>query len=428
MNEDIDCVIVGAGLAGLGAAAALRDAGRRAVVLEASGRVGGRALTVYPEALGHVWFDLGAIWLHDAENNPLTRIARAAGDRLLRSDEIRQERTFVGNRLATPEELAAYDTAGPRFEAKAAELLARHDDVPLAEIARSLPDDPWARTMEAWEGPVICAVDAERFSARDWQRNALGGSNLVPDGGIGAFVRRRLTADLDIRLEVPVRRINWAGAGGSITVETDAGSLAARSCIVTASTGVLAAGKIGFDPVLPTRTADAIASLPMGLATKVALRATGPDRLDLPMHCSVDRMVTAEQPVLMPLQCWPFGRDYVQGWIGGSVAWDLTREGDAAVVDFTLSYLRGIFGGRVDRLFGKGPWFLSRWHADPWVLGAYSYPPPGAYSARDVLAEPIADGRLLFAGEACNVPYAGTLAGAWISGQEAAKAVVGALK
>ena len=28
----------------------------------------------------------------------------------------------------------------------------------------------------------------------------------------------------------------------------------------------------------------------------------------------------------------------------------------------------------------------------------------------------------MFAGEACNVPYAGTLAGAWISGQAAAKA------
>ena len=30
----------------------------------------------------------------------------------------------------------------------------------------------------------------------------------------------------------------------------------------------------------------------------------------------------------------------------------------------------------------------------------------------------------MFAGEACNVPYAGTLAGAWISGQSAAKAAV----
>ena len=63
----------------------------------------------------------------------------------------------------------------------------------------------------------------------------------------------------------------------------------------------------------------------MGLAMKVALRAKGPDRLDLPLHCSVDRILERQRRPLMPFQCWPFGRDYVQGWIGGSVAWDLAR-------------------------------------------------------------------------------------------------------
>jgi monoamine oxidase len=60
---------------------------------------------------------------------------------------------------------------------------------------------------------------------------------------------------------------------------------------------------------------------------KVALRATGPDRLDLPLHCSLDRQVEASGGVLMPFQCWPFGRDYVQGWIGGTPAWELARAG-----------------------------------------------------------------------------------------------------
>ena len=44
----VDVVVIGAGLAGLGAAAALRDAGRSALVLEASDRIGGRAWTTYP--------------------------------------------------------------------------------------------------------------------------------------------------------------------------------------------------------------------------------------------------------------------------------------------------------------------------------------------------------------------------------------------
>src|SRR5271165_3201942 len=164
---DTDIVIIGAGLAGLGAAAALRSTGKRAVILEASARVGGRAWTNHPAALGGVWFDMGAVWLHNAENNPLVPIARAAGDVLLRSDEIREERTFIGNRLATKAELAAYTDAWPRYEATADAAVAAEGDVSLAEVTRRLPDDPWAATIEAWEGSVICAVDAERFSARD---------------------------------------------------------------------------------------------------------------------------------------------------------------------------------------------------------------------------------------------------------------------
>ena len=80
---DTNVVIIGAGLAGLGAAAACRDSGQDAVVLEASGRVGGRAWTEYPAAFGGIWFDMGAIWFHNAEHNPLVPLARAAGDTLL---------------------------------------------------------------------------------------------------------------------------------------------------------------------------------------------------------------------------------------------------------------------------------------------------------------------------------------------------------
>ena len=236
---DTDVLIIGAGLAGLGAAAALRDAGRRSIVLEASGRAGGRAWTAYPAALGGVWFDMGAVWFHDAEHNPLAAIAQAAGDPVIRSDELRQTRMFIGDRLATQAELADYDAASSRYEAMAERVLAAGADVPLAEIARRLRDDPWARTIEAWEGPVICAADAERFSARDWHRNALNGSNLVPDGGIGAFVLRRLTAGLDIRRDTPVTRVRWGGPGGRVSVETARGALSAGACIVTVSTGVL---------------------------------------------------------------------------------------------------------------------------------------------------------------------------------------------
>lgn len=417
--SDVDVVVIGAGLAGLGAATALRAAGRSALVLEASGRIGGRAWTTHPAELGGVWFDVGAVWLHNAETNPLVPIARAAGETLLRSAELRVERTFVGTREATAEEYADYAGAWQRFEDRAAEILRTRDDVPMAEVARSMPDDTWAVTVETWEGPIICVASADEFSLRDWLRNVLSGSNLVPDGGIGAFVARRLGDGLDIRLSTPVTRVSWGGAG--VSVETASGVVTARSAIVTVSTGVLAAGAIVFDPPLPVATQAAIHALPMGLAMKVALRTTGSDRLGLPLHCSIDRQVKRSGDPTMGFQCWPYKRDYVQGWVGGPVAWELARAGDAAAVDFALGQLRTLFGGRVDRVFAGGQQLVTRWDADPFVRGAYSFVRPGDADARAALAQPLADGHLLFAGEACHDGMTGTVAGAWISGQDAAR-------
>jgi monoamine oxidase len=417
--SDVDVVVVGAGVAGLGAATALRDTGRSAVVLEASARIGGRAWTAHPAELGGVWFDMGALWLHNAETNPLVPIAQAAGETLLRSDELRVERTFVGTREATGEEYADYAGAWSRFEDRAAAILRTRDDAPLADVARSMPDDPWAVTVETWEGPIICCASADEFSMRDWLRNVLSGSNLVPQGGIGAFVARRLGEGLHIRLSTPVTRIVWGGGG--VQVETPRGTVTARSAIVTVATGVLGAGAIRFDPPLPAATQAAIGALPMGLAVKVAMHATGPDRLDLPLHCSVDRQVRRSGDPTMAFQCWPYRRDYVQGWVGGPVAWDLARAGKPAAVDFALGQLRSLFGSRVDRLFAGGSNLVTGWDADPFVRGAYSFVRPGDADARVALGQPVADGHLLFAGEACHIGRTGTVAGAWISGQDAAR-------
>jgi monoamine oxidase len=417
---DVDVVIIGAGLAGLGAATALRQAGRRAVVVEAADRIGGRAWTSYPPELGGVWFDMGAVWLHNAETNPLVPIARAAGETLLRSDELRRERTFVGAREATPDQYADFAAAWDRYEVKGGEILREIDDAPLAVVARALPDDPWAVTVETWEGPIICCASADELSLRDWHANVLSGSNLVPDGGIGAFVARRLGQGLDIRLRTPATRVAWGGPG--VQVETPAGIIAAHSAIVTVSTGVLSAGAIRLDPALPSATEAAIHAMPMGLAMKVALRTTSPDRLGLPLHCSLDRQVKRSGDPTMAFQCWPYKRDYIQGWIGGPAAWDLARAGDPAAVDFALGQLRSILGSQVDRVFADGSHLVTHWEADPLIRGAYSFVHPGDAGARAALRTPLADGRLLFAGEACHSGMTGTGAGAWISGQDAARA------
>jgi monoamine oxidase len=428
MSSLIDVVVIGAGVAGLSAAAGLRRSGLSVRVLEASGRIGGRARTVVEPALGGVWFDHGASWLHVAQSNPLVPIAEAAGEVLIDSDELRQERSFVGTRLATEDELEDFSNAWPRFIAAGDALLAAGGpDGSLADVARTLPEDPWALSVEMWEGPIICVADADRYSLRDWKRNLLSGGNRMVEGGIGAFVSRRLGDGLDIRLNTKVNGVRWSGKG--VSVQTGHGAIAARACIVTVSTGVLAAGAIAFDPPLPTSVGECLAGLPMGLAIKVALPAAGPDRLDLPDCCSVDRRVEKPGEPAVVLQFWPLGRGYVSAWIGGGTAWALQQDGDAAVIDFVRTRISTLFGARAAGLFPGREAVVTQWGRDANFLGCYAYALPGHADARGKLGQPLADGRLTLCGEACNEDgLAGTLGGAWHDGRRAAAVVADALR
>lgn len=421
-----DVVIVGAGCAGLGAAAALRGTGLRALVLEASARVGGRAHTADPAPFGGAVFDRGASWLHAAEHNPLVPIAREAGEPLTNSDQYRARRTFIGDRLATAAERAEFDASWERFgqltEARAAEGA----DSSVADAIAPLRADPWTATVETWEAAQIAAADPRRLSVKDLHRNQLDGGNFEVDRGLGSFVTRCLAPLADeIRLSAPVSHIAWNG--GDVAVDTPDGTIEARACIVTVSTGLLASGAIGFDPPLPADVANAIEGLPMGLLTKVALRATDADRFGLPDYCGLSRRV--EQPFApnVSFLAWPMGRDHIVGFVGGHTAWSFAGQHPGAIDAFVREQLRRLVGADAERRLVTAD--VTDWGTDPLFLGAYAYALPGSAHARDKLAEPLADGRLVFAGEAtCTDGLAGTVGGAWNSGQAAAQAVVSMLR
>ena len=425
---DFDVVVVGAGVAGLAAAAELRQHGLSTIVLEAGERIGGRAWTGFPPALGSQPFDHGASWLHDAERNPLVAMARAAGRPLLDASEVRRHRTFIGNRLADEAELATYDRAYDRLVAAAeARASSGGPDISLAEAMAPAADEAdaraWLPTVAAWEGAIIAGADAAELSLIDWRNNLLKGLNLTVPGGLGALVRDALGPVAgEVRLATPVARIRWQEAGGGVAAATPRGTVTARAAIVTVSTGVLAAGGIGFSPPLPPETEEAVHALPMGLLTKVALKASGADRLDLPPFCGIDRQLEAGEPPML-FHAWPFGYDYVIGFVGGRAAWGLAEAGPQAAEDFARERLRALFGARADRAFAPGA-VVTGWGTDPWFRGAYCFARPGHAAMRARLAEPLADGRLVFAGEAvCADGLAGTVGGAHRSGAAAASTV-----
>src|SRR5258707_3619329 len=76
-RSEVDVAVVGAGAAGIGAARRLVDSDSVSVlVLEARDRVGGRVNTIEPAGFP---LDRGAEWLHSADRNPLSPIAKQLG-------------------------------------------------------------------------------------------------------------------------------------------------------------------------------------------------------------------------------------------------------------------------------------------------------------------------------------------------------------
>jgi monoamine oxidase len=374
-------------------------------VVEASSRIGGRAHTT---TIGNFGFDHGASWLHDAERNPLVAFADPAS--LIDTDKLRSRRVFVAGRPATQAQRAEREAAMALFDATAS---AETRDIPLARVLDPIRTNPWITSVEAWEAAQIAAADPNDFSVLDWKLNALEGRNLAVRGGLGAFIARDIAPRAGpVELNTPVTALDWRGP---IVAETPRGTIRARAVIITCSTAAL--GRIRFTPELPVSTD----GLPMGLLTKVMLRARGAGRLGLAAEESVSARIAPGERY-MSLLAWPGGADHCVAFIGGPNAWDLAREGDAATVDFVRAKLLSWFGAEADITFGEA--LVTDWASNPWHLGSYAYARAGHAGDRARLGAPLADGRLIIAGEATATDgLAGTVAGAWNEGVRAAKLI-----
>ncbi len=84
-----------------------------------------------------------------------------------------------------------------------------------------------------------------------------------------------------------------------------------------------------------------------------------------------------------------------------------------------------VVGAEARRAMVRG--HVTRWAGDPWALGAYAAARPGFNHMRRRLAEPVAD-RLFFAGEACVPEWATQVAGAHLSGLDAAEELLAVVR
>jgi len=406
---DHDVIIVGAGAAGLGAARRLAGAGVPVRVIEARNRVGGRAFTACdPSGLP---VELGCAWLHSADENELTGLARQSGltvDKTLPPWRI--QLNGIGFTAAGQEDFHA---ALERLFDRIHEAGAADTDQPADRLLE--PGNRWNPLIDAIS-TYMNGVELDRLSVRDFRNYHDSGVNWRIAEGYSALMTA-FAGELDITFECPASVIDHSGP--QVRIETPRGGLKARAVIVTVSTGVLAAGSVRFHPALPDKT-DAASVLPLGIADKVYLRLDGAEEFpkDSHLYGTPDRTRTGTYHLR------PFGRPLIEAFFAGRLARDLEAEGEAAFASFAVDELASLLGGGIrERLH---PVAATAWARDPYALGSYSHALPGHASARLTLAAPV-DGRVFFAGEACMVNDFSTAHGAWRSGVAAADAVIAAL-
>jgi monoamine oxidase len=427
--ERVDVVVLGAGAAGLAAAATLADAGREVVVLEARDRIGGRVWTRREPGLPAP-LELGAEFIHGRAAPTFELLARAGTAAVDATDSHREARN---GRLVPIEDAYAgiarllAPARGRRGDIAFADYLARRPRVP--ERLRTL-----ATTMV--EG--FDAADPARISvhavAEEWAGEAgMDAPQFRPAGGYAPLLDV-LAADLrrphaSVRLACDVRTIRWRR--GRVAVDYDSptgpGLLHARHAVVALPLGVLACpppadGAVRFDPPLSAK-ARAMDGLATGPVEKLVLqfREAFWETVEHGRYRDVAFWHVPGAPFPTFWTALPMRAPLVTAWAGGPRALALARVSPAERLRLALETIDRIFGGRVRSAELLTAHWSHDWQQDTRSRGAYSYVCVGGARARAVLAAPL-ERTLWFAGEAADTSgEAGTVAGALASGVRAAR-------
>lgn len=410
MSDGFDCVIVGAGAAGLAAACTLQDAGKNFVVLEARDEIGGRARTT--QTADGTPYERGALVLHGAVVSTWDHV-------------VRHELTTHGTPFQDWHDAVRYvdgewqrdDQQG--FEDQLMQLgrILRAQNGTGASVLEALehsevdPDVKRALTRMA----IVAVRDAEGLDAAAVGEHFRG---EAPDTALFVLLEgyselwRRMSAPFAsrIRLDEPVVRVEWTEDGA--VVHTGAGSYASQTVILTPSLGVLQAGVIDFQPALPEAKTQAIQGLLMAQMVKVGLVFRRPFWRDYVGNSTAFAWDTASgfDHCYELYATWPGPPTLV-----ATTALTGGLSGDAeALAEAFLAEIDAIFP-EVEVRAELTETHVEDWPADPWTRGSFSLVPVNASSLPAQLARPTPP--LFWAGEACTL---GSVEGAVSSGRTAA--------
>jgi monoamine oxidase len=409
MSVDVDIAIVGGGAAGIGAARRVAAAGRAALLLEATSRLGGRAWTSDVAGLS---LDLGCGWLHSADRNPWTRIAEASGFVVDRREPAWgvQERDLGFSKA----EQAAARQAFAAWRERLATMPPASDCAADALASGG----EWNAYLQALSG-FINGARLESISVADYTAYdaASTGCNWRVPAGYGTLIAASMPPTVALRLSTPAESIGLDAAG--VEIATRAGTVRARAAVLTVSTAVLAGSRIGL-PAALDGWRHAAAMLPLGRNEKIFLEIVG----DGPFAPETQVLGNPRDARTGAYYIRPFGWPVIECFLGGDGARIVEESGAAAGFADAVDQLAGLFGSGVRQ--GLRPLVASGWGRTTFVGGAYSHALPGHAGARSELARPF-EQRLFFAGEATHRTDFSTAHGAYASGLRAAEEAIAAL-
>jgi monoamine oxidase len=269
--------------------------------------------------------------------------------------------------------------------------------------------------VQGFNGADVSLISEKSIASQgDPTEGAMSARRIVR--GYGALVDHlRNTADAEILLQTPVRRVEWRTGRVSV-IGDDGAKHDARALVVTVPLPVLQDGDIAFDPPIAAM-ARASRQLVMGHVQRVSVVVK--ERFWEEKAEELSYLHAPKRPFTVWWTQHPVQAPVLVGWAGGPPARALAERGD--VESSALRELARVIGMRRSRAEA----LVESMHRYDWSLdartrGAYSYIGVDGMNGPRALARAV-EGTLFFAGEATESETQGTVEAALVSGKRAAR-------
>lgn len=280
------------------------------------------------------------------------------------------------------------------------------------------------------------ATSLSNLSLKHWDQDddfEFTGSHLTVRNGYSC-VPVALSEGLDIRLNTAAKAVRYGPNGVEVwaapsrSPHTNHTPYKADAILVTLPLGVLKTSAppsgVSFTPPLPEWKSQAIQRLGFGNLNKVVLcfeRIFWDPTANLFGHVGSTTASRGELFLFWNLYKAPV----LLALVAGEAACVMENVSDDVIVGRCIAVLKGIFGNQVVPQPRES--VVTRWRADPWARGSYSFVAVGSSgSDYDLLAAPVSpphmlnqpqpQPRVFFAGEHTIRNYPATVHGAFLSG------------